>query len=84
MSAVFSAPPEQWNAPPALAFRAFSEADVLKVAAIEADVYVFPWSAGNFRDSLFSGYRCIAAWVDKELVSYAVVKTALDEAHLLN
>ncbi len=84
MSAVFSAPPEQWNAPPALAFRAFSEADVLKVAAIEADVYVFPWSAGNFRDSLFSGYRCIGAWVDKELVSYAVVMTALDEAHLLN
>lgn len=87
MSAVFSLPePPDYAARnlPELAFHDFIESDVAAVAAIEADVYVFPWSAGNFRDSIFSGYRCIGAWVDGELVSYAVVMTALEEAHLLN
>ena len=85
MSAILSPP---WNdtvhAQPELSFRAFNENDVSAVAAIEAEVYLFPWSAGNFRDSLLSGYRCIGAWVADELVSYAVVMTAHDEAHLLN
>jgi len=85
MSAILSPP---WNdtlhAQPELSFRAFNENDVAAVAAIEAEVYLFPWSAGNFFDSLLSGYRCIGAWAADELVSYAVVMTALDEAHLLN
>lgn len=60
------------------------EADLARVAAIEADVYVFPWSVGNFRDSLFAGYECTGCWVQGELVGYAIVMSALDEAHLLN
>ena len=85
MSALFSSP---WSSTPhqqpELAFRALNENDIVAVAAIEADIYLFPWSAGNFRDSLSSGYRCIGAWVANELVSYAVVMIAVDEAHLLN
>lgn len=85
MSALFSSP---WSSTPhqqpELAFRALNENDIAAVAAIEADIYLFPWSAGNFRDSLLSGYRCIGAWVANELVSYAVVMIAVDEAHLLN
>ena len=85
MSAVLSPPwHDSLDPQPALTFRVFNEDDVTAVAAIEAEVYVFPWSAGNFRDSLLSGYRCLGAWVADELVSYAVVMTALDEAHLLN
>ena len=60
------------------------EQDLDTVAAIEADVYVFPWTIGNFRDSLLSGYDCWGCWTGGELIGYAVVMTALDEAHLLN
>jgi ribosomal-protein-alanine N-acetyltransferase len=60
------------------------EHDLEKVAAIEQDVYVFPWTIGNFRDSLLSAYECWACWTNGELVAYAIVMAALDEAHLLN
>ena len=46
MSAVLATPPA-----PELSFRAMREQDLEVVAAIESDVYVFPWTVGNFRDS---------------------------------
>jgi ribosomal-protein-alanine N-acetyltransferase len=58
--------------------------DLHAVVAIESDVYPFPWSHGNFRDSLASGYQCTGAWMGRELVAYSVLMVALDEAHLLN
>ena len=79
MSAVLSDPPLS-----ALAFRPFTESDITQVAAIEEDIYVFPWSPGNFRDSLLSGYQCWGCWAERELIGYAIVMNALDEAHLLN
>ncbi len=79
MSAVLAAPPV-----PELSFRALREQDLEVVAAIESDVYVFPWTVGNFRDSLLSAYECWSCWTGGELIGYAVVMTALDEAHLLN
>ncbi len=79
MSAVLSTLPV-----PELSFIAMREHDLDAVAAIEADVYVFPWTIGNFRDSLLSGYDCWGCWTDGELIGYAIVMTALDEAHLLN
>lgn len=60
------------------------EQDLEQVAAIEADVYVFPWTVGNFRDSLLSAYECWGCWTSGELIGYAVVMSALEEAHLLN
>ena len=79
MSAVLSTP-----LLPALAFKPITEGDIDQVAAIESDVYVFPWSPGNFRDSMLSGYQCWGCWADQELIAYAIVMNALDEAHLLN
>ena len=79
MSAVLATPPA-----PELSFRAMREQDLEVVAAIESDVYVFPWTVGNFRDSLLSAYECWGCWTGGELIGYAVVMTALDEAHLLN
>ena len=67
-----------------LAFRALQERDLPTVAAIEAGAYVFPWTIGNFRDSLLSGHQCIGCWSGHELIGYAILMTALDEAHLLN
>ena len=79
MSAVLATPPA-----PELSFRAMREQDLEVVAAIESDVYVFPWTVGNFRDSILSAYECWGCWTGGELIGYAVVMTALDEAHLLN
>jgi len=67
-----------------LRFQLLCEADIDAVVDIETDVYVFPWSAGNFLDSLDSGYLCMGAFIHGELVAYAVLMRAVDEAHLLN
>jgi [ribosomal protein S18]-alanine N-acetyltransferase len=58
--------------------------DVAQVVAIETSVFPYPWSRGNFLDSLASGYE---GWVmrdaNQHLLAYFVVMVALDEAHLL-
>lgn len=65
--------------------RPMREEDVAAVAAIEAQAYVFPWTAGLFRDCLAAGY---SAWVleaeDATLQAYAILAVGADEAHLLN
>ncbi len=59
--------------------------EIDEIVTIENDLYPFPWTRGNFRDSLSAGY---SAWTLRaargELIAYAVVMIALDEAHLLN
>ncbi len=68
----------------ALRWLPMRDEDLADVATIESTVYAFPWTLGNFRDSLAAGYQCTTAWIGRELVAYAVVMQALDEAHLLN
>lgn len=58
--------------------------DLDSVAHAEARIYPFPWTHGNFADSLKAGHRAIVAREQGVLVGYAVVMQALDEAHLLN
>ena len=77
-----------------LSFRRVTEADIESIAAIERNVYEFPWTAGNFRDAMLSGYRFWGCWVKgnydagsqsgDQLVGYAIIMLAVDEAHLLN
>ena len=58
--------------------------DVDAVTAAEQRILQFPWTRGNFTDSLDAGY---SAWVMREagqMVGYGVVMMAVDEAHLLN
>lgn len=58
--------------------------DVAAVLAAEHRIYPFPWTEGNFVDSLKAGY---SAWICREdgvLAGYAVMMMAVDEAHLLN
>ena len=69
---------------PPLRFAKLEESQLRQVAAIESRVYAFPWSLGNFRDSLYSGYDCIGAWHGNELIGYAVTMATLEEIHLLN
>jgi ribosomal-protein-alanine N-acetyltransferase len=59
--------------------------DLPQVVEVEQAAYEFPWTHGNFLDSLRSGH---SAWTMRDsgggLIAYAVVMFALDEAHLLN
>ncbi len=75
MSAV---PVPQWH------FRSMRPSDVPDVAALEKSLYAFPWSPGNFRDSVEAGYECRVACDGARVVGYAILMIALDEAHLLN
>ena len=59
-------------------------ADLETVCAIEQSLYEFPWTLGNFRDSLNAGYSCWGCWMEGVLVAYAIAMFAAGEAHLLN
>ena len=55
-----------------------------QVMEIELTAYPFPWSRGNFADSLNAGY---CAWVverDRKIIGYFLLLISIDEAHLLN
>jgi ribosomal-protein-alanine N-acetyltransferase len=58
--------------------------DLDAVIAIEREIYEFPWTLGNFRDSLAAGYSCWAIRWPGVLIGYAVMMLAAGEAHLLN
>lgn len=59
--------------------------DLETVAALEKNIYEFPWTAGNFADSLAAGYLLtVARLEDRSMIGYSVLMVALDEAHLLN
>lgn len=65
-------------------FFPMNERDLDEVAALEASLQAFPWTRGNFADSLAGGH---SVWVMREggeLIGFSVVMSVLDEAHLLN
>ena len=58
--------------------------DVDAVVEAERRIYRFPWTRGNFVDSLKAGH---SVWVCRDgpaMVGYAAMMIAVDEAHLLN
>lgn len=57
--------------------------DLPRIAALEKAAHAYPWSLGNFEDSLASGYLCWQLSYGGELVGYFVVMVVVDEAHLL-
>lgn len=64
--------------------RPMRDADVPAVLLVEKDSYEFPWSAGNFIDSIHAGYSAWVYEVGGEIIGHVVMMVALDEAHLLN
>jgi len=60
------------------------EPDLDIVVEVERAIYAFPWTRGNFRDSLRAGYSCWVIRDEAELLGYAVMMLAAGEAHLLN
>ncbi|MFA6310716.1 MAG: ribosomal protein S18-alanine N-acetyltransferase [Sterolibacterium sp.] len=69
---------------PGIAFVAMAREDVGRVLEIEQSIYAFPWTRGNFEDSLASGYTARLMQDGTRLVGYAVLMWVIDEAHLLN
>ncbi len=74
-------------------FAAFADLDATHldaIMAIECASYDFPWSRGNFADSMAEGYRCQGLFVRHHadappiLAGYSIVMRGVDEAHLLN
>lgn len=70
-----------------------SLADVPEICAIESTIYDFPWTSGNFTDSLNAGYigtvvrRAQGAenkGYDSAVIGYAMTMKLPDEVHLLN
>ena len=76
MSAVLE--PRPWR-------RAMTLQDLDAVLAIEARSYGWPWSRGNFIDTLAAGHIA-EVLVDRDagVLGYFVAMTGVDELHLLN
>ena len=58
--------------------------DIDAVSLIERRIYPFPWTRGNFADSLNSGY---SAWLMREagqVIGYGLMMLVQDEVQLLN
>ncbi len=70
---------------PRLRRRPMTVADVPAVVAVEVRAYGFPWSRGNFIDSLAAGYLAEVLCDDEDgIVGYSVAMGGVDELHLLN
>lgn len=82
MSAVFK-PADSLEA----RFEQMTHAALPQVTNMEQSAYKYPWTHGNFSDSLNSGYEMqmlIGGDVRPELLGYFVAMKGVDEVHLLN
>ncbi|WP_350296924.1 ribosomal protein S18-alanine N-acetyltransferase [Limnohabitans sp. Rim8] len=58
--------------------------DLVAVIAVEQSVYGHPWTVGNFKDALASGYQAQRLLAGDTLIGYFVAMKVIDEVHLLN
>lgn len=65
-------------------WRHLREDDIAAVAALEAQAHAAPWTPGNFRDALASGYVTRVAERNGRIVAYGVLMVAPGEAQVLN
>ena len=84
MSAVFK-PADSLEA----RFEPMTHAALPQVASVEQSAYKYPWTHGNFSDSLKAGYQAQMlvggdAAEAAELLGYFVAMKGVDEVHLLN
>ena len=61
-----------------------SESDLDRVVAVEQSAYSHPWTLGNFKDALKTGYAAFKLEAGGHLVGYLVAMQVIDEVHLLN
>ncbi|MHB1186704.1 ribosomal protein S18-alanine N-acetyltransferase [Thiobacillus sp.] len=64
--------------------RPMTEADLPRIHRIELASYEYPWTPGNFADSINAGYSMWVREAEGEVIGYYVMMAAAGEAHLLN
>jgi ribosomal-protein-alanine N-acetyltransferase len=64
--------------------RPMAEPDLPRIHRIELASYEYPWSMGNFADSMDAGYSMWVREADGEIIGYYAMMAAAGEAHLLN
>ena len=70
---------------PAVWHRPMAHADIDAVLALEVQAYPYPWSRGNFIDSLAAGYTTeLRLDAQDRLLGYFVALPGFEEMHLLN
>jgi len=72
----------RWDVRPEV--RRMQVADLPGVVDVEQRIYAFPWTEGNFRDAIVSGYDAAVLEFGGALVGYRVMMFGPGEAHLLN
>lgn len=65
-------------------YGAMLQADLDAVVAAEQRCHEFPWTRGNFADSLAAGHGAWLAREEGRMTGYAVMLHAVDDAQLLN
>ena len=67
---------------------AMQEGDLDEVLLIERAAYEFPWTQGNFIDSLHAGYEMQLLYTPRDpraaVAGYFIAMAGVDEMHLLN
>jgi ribosomal-protein-alanine N-acetyltransferase len=64
--------------------RPMDEADLPRIHRIELASHAYPWTSGNFADSLAAGYSMWVRESAAEIIGYYVLMAGAGEAHLLN
>lgn len=80
MSSILAQPPDR----PEVRLEALTLSRLEQVLDIEAQAYAFPWTRGNFTDSLASGYAVQLLCAGEHLLGYYVAMRGVEETHLLN
>lgn len=57
--------------------------DVQHVILIEREIFLFPWSIGNFSDSVRAGYICRVIAKENIIAGYGILMMSPEEAHIL-
>lgn len=57
--------------------------DLDHIIRIEREIFLFPWSLGNFADSIKAGYVCQVLQQTNTLIGYGIMMMSPEEAHVL-
>jgi ribosomal-protein-alanine N-acetyltransferase len=67
----------------AVEIRKMYPSDLDHIILIEREIFLFPWSLGNFSDSLKAGYICEVVEQTNILFGYGIMMMSPEEAHIL-
>ncbi|MGV8713281.1 MAG: ribosomal protein S18-alanine N-acetyltransferase [Nitrosomonas sp.] len=69
--------------PPSVRIRAMQSSDLDRIILIEREIFLFPWSPGNFADSIKAEYVCQVLEHTDIPIGYGIMMMSPEEAHVL-